>query len=360
MEDKVLEGRLIKRHSQFYYVEAEGVLYECMGRAMLKKAGLEPTVGDFVTLDSVEKDRKTARIGSILPRKNNLGRPSVSNADGVLVVCSFLEPAFDFTQTDRYLTHVALAGLEPTLCITKIDLADDDETFQAIGTLYQSLGVSVEFLAVKREGIPASLRQRMKGRVMVLAGPSGSGKSSLLNALNRNLKLRVGEISDKNARGTHTTRHASLLQIDENDSSTLVADTPGFTNLRFDRNLPEEIEAIFADFAPYRAGCAFSDCLHLSETGCRVRQHLDAIAPSRYQSYQTLIEEAREYEATLKKTSCKVERGFKSLDRKGAQSVQILRLQEKNRDAARNTIRQQVNQLLLNSAHEEGDEGPTA
>jgi ribosome biogenesis GTPase len=348
-----LQGRLLKRHSQFYYVEAEGIVYECMGRGMLKKAGIEPTVGDFVTLDSVEKGRKTARISSILPRKNSLGRPSVTNTDGVFIVCAFREPAFDFTQTDRYLTHVALTGVEPTLCITKTDLAEDPSELEAIRTLYERLGVPVEFLAVQRDGVSESVRDRMKGRMLVLAGPSGSGKSSMLNVLNKRLKLRVGEVSDKNSRGTHTTRHASLLQIYDNDSTTLVADTPGFTNLRFDQNLPSEIEAVFQDFDPYRADCAFSDCMHLTETGCQVHAHLDEIAPSRYASYQTLINEAREYEAAVKKMSSKVERGYKSLDRKGAKPVQILRLQEKNRDSARNTLRQQVNQLLLDKSEDD-------
>jgi ribosome biogenesis GTPase len=351
-----LQGRLLKRHSQFYYVEAAGVLYECMGRGMLKKANIEPMVGDFVTLDSVEKERKTARIGSILPRKNNLGRPNVSNADGVLVVCSWREPAFDFTQTDRYLTHVALSGLEPTLCITKTDLSEDSDELKAMVSLYARLSIPVECLAVKRDGVPETLRQRMQGRMLVLAGPSGSGKSSLLNALNPRLKLRIGEVSDKNARGRHTTRHASLLQINSEDPTTLVADTPGFSNLRFDYALPADIEAIFPDFAPYRSDCQFSNCLHIIENGCQVREHLAEIAPSRYLSYQTLIDEAREYEATLRNSSSKMERGYKSLDRKGAQSIQILRLQEKNRDAARNTLRQQVQQILFDQAEEEKEE----
>lgn len=348
-EPSLPTGRLLKRHSQFYYVEFEGIVYECMGRGNLKKAGLEPTVGDFVTLDSIEVQAKTARIASILPRKNSLGRPSVTNADGVFVVCAFREPSFDLTQTDRYLTHIALNGLQPVLCITKIDLADSPLDVEAIQTLYEKLGVPVELLSVKRDGVPDSLKQRMKDRMHVLAGPSGSGKSSLLNALNNQLKLRIGDVSDKNARGRHTTRHASLLQIDENDPHTLVADTPGFSNLRFDQCLPADIEGIFPDFSDYRNDCAFSDCLHLTETDCSVKNNMNTIAASRYASYKVLIDEAREYEALLKKTSSKVERGYKRLDGEGSKSIEIVRLQEKNRDPGRKTVRQKVDLWL----HEE-------
>jgi ribosome biogenesis GTPase len=189
----------------------------------------------------------------------------------------------------------------------------------------------------------------------VLAGPSGSGKSSLLNAMNHRLQLRVGDVSDKNARGRHTTRHAALLQIDDDDPYTLIADTPGFSNLRFDQHRTAEIEAAFPDFAPYRKQCMFSDCLHLSETGCHVLENTQAIAPSRYASYRTLIEEAREYEAFLKKNSIKVERGYKRLDGGEAQSIEIVRLREKNRDPGRRTMKQKVEQLYLETDEDENE-----
>jgi len=352
-EPSLPTGRLLKRHSQFYYVEFEGVVFECMGRANLKKAGLEPTVGDFVTLDSIDEQSKTGRIASILPRKNALGRPSVTNADGVFVVCAFREPSFDFTQTDRYLTHVSLNGMDPVLCITKIDLADNAADLEAIQTLYEKLGIPVEFLSIKRDGVPDSLKQRMKDKMHVLAGPSGSGKSSLLNALNNQLHLRIGDVSDKNARGRHTTRHASLLQIDENDPHTLVADTPGFSNLRFDQCLPADIVSVFPEFRDYKADCAFSDCFHLTETDCAVRNNENCIAPSRYASYQVLIQEAKEFEALLKKSSSKVERGYKRLDGEGSKSIEIVRLKEKNRDPGRKTLKQQVDLLILDEKENE-------
>jgi ribosome biogenesis GTPase / thiamine phosphate phosphatase len=352
-----LAGRLVKRHSHFYYVEAEGVLYECMGRGMLKKGGEEPIVGDFVELDSVNPANNTARIQKIQPRTNMLRRPSIANVDGVLVVCSLKEPAFDGVQVDRYLTHVELVGLKPILCVTKSDLAQDAAELDAIRALYaEQLGYDVFFTSYLQPESITVLKTHLEGRVTVLAGPSGSGKSSMLNALNPELQLRVGEVSSKIARGTHTTRHVALLPLSNDDASTLIADTPGFSNLRFDTTLPESVERVYRDFAPYRANCAFSDCLHLNEEGCAVREHLDELAVSRYKSYTTLIGEAREYEETLKATSEKEERGYKVLHRKGQEELYILRLKEKNRDAARNTQKQQVNrQILMEEAEEKSD-----
>jgi ribosome biogenesis GTPase len=363
-----MQGRLLKRHSHFYYVEADGVVYECMGRGLLKKGGEEPLVGDFVELDSMDAVNRTARIHAILPRRNTLGRPRIANADGVLVVCSLKEPNFDPLQTDRYLTHVELAGLTPVLCVTKADLADNPAELEGIAALYgDRLGYRVVFTSTRRPETLDALRDCLQGRVMVLAGPSGSGKSSLLNALNPALRLRVGDISGKIGRGTHTTRHVSLLSLSPDDPDTLIADTPGFSNLRFDTILPARIESVYRDFVPLRSGCAFSDCLHINEEDCAVRAHLaqsgqavqdgDAIAESRYTGYLALIAEAREAEEALKTAGQKDEPGYKVLHRKGREALHILRLKEKNRDAARNTRKQQVNRLMqLEEADLEGVE----
>lgn len=363
-----MQGRLLKRHSHFYYVDAGGTLYECMGRGLLKKGGEEPLVGDFVELDSVDSANRTARIRAILPRRNELGRPRIANADGVLVIYSLKEPTFDPLQTDRYLTHIELAGLTPVLCVTKTDLADSPAELDAIAALYdERLDYRVIFTSVQRAETLNVLRECLKGRVMVLAGPSGGGKSSLLNALNPALRLRVGEVSGKLARGTHTTRHASLLPLAADDPDTLIADTPGFSNLRFDTILPSRIEAIYRDFSPFRSNCAFSDCLHIAEENCAVRTHLhltysgqpvslgNMIAESRYASYLALIAEAREAEEALKAGGQKDEPSYKVLHRKGQKPLHILRLREKNRDAARNTQKQQVNRLaeLEKDAEEE-------
>jgi ribosome biogenesis GTPase len=341
-------GRLLKYHSNFYYVEADGVLYECALRGLLKKEGLDVLVGDFVALDSVNEAAKTARVQRVVDRKNAITRPKLANVDQVVVVYSLREPLFDPNQMDRYLTHVELAGLEPILCISKADLAQDGAEISRIQALYQEqLGYQVMFTSVKDPRSLQTIKAIIQDKITVLAGPSGSGKSSLLNTLNPQFKLRVGEVSAKVSRGAHTTRHVELLALTVDDPQTLIADTPGFSNLKFNTTLPLQIAGLFRDFQPYKTDCAFTDCLHVDEEGCHVLTHRDQIADTRYQSYLDMLSEARAYKEEVAATSQKQEFGYKQLDRKGKVSLQILRLKEKNRDGSRRTQKQQVRLLDL-------------
>ncbi|WP_303674483.1 ribosome small subunit-dependent GTPase A [Vampirovibrio chlorellavorus] len=341
-----MTGRLRKYHSNFYYVEADGVQYECALRGLIKKEGTEPLVGDFVELDSVQPQSKTARIHRVLPRKNTISRPKLANVDQVFVVYSLKEPEFDPNQMDRYLTHIELAGLKAILCISKTDLAATQADLSRIQTLYgEQLGYTVVFSSVRQPETLQVLSKLAEGKISVLAGPSGSGKSSLLNALNPALQLRVGEVSEKIARGQHTTRHVELLTLFADQPDTLIADTPGFSNLKLNYVLPDRLRDAFREFAPYQSACAFSDCLHVDEEGCAVLAHRADIAESRYQSYLNMLAEARQHKEAVNSTSQKAEFGYKQLDRKGKDALRILRLKEKNRDASRRVVRQQVSQL---------------
>lgn len=351
-----LTGRLRKYHSNFYYVEAEGVQYECSLRGLIKKEGIEPLVGDFVELDSVQLGSKTARINRVLERKNAISRPKLANVDQVFVVYSLKEPDFDPNQMDRYLTHIELAGVLPILCVSKADLGDPEADLAPIKALYEErLGYQVLFTSVRKSESMDVIRALAKGKISVLAGPSGSGKSSLLNALNPDLQLRVGEVSEKIARGQHTTRHVELLSLFEDEPDTLIADTPGFSNLKFNYVFPERIQEVYRDFAELRTHCAFSDCLHIDEEGCAVRADETVVNSSRYRSYLDLIAEARLYKEEASASSQKEEFGYKRLDRKGKESLRILRLKEKNRDASRRTMRQQVSQLGLDEHESEAE-----
>ena len=349
----LLTGRLRKYHSNFYYVEADGVLYECMLRGLIKKEGMEPLVGDFVELDSVNEATRTARVHRILERETVITRPKLANVAQVFIVYSLKEPEFDPFQMDRYLTHVELAGLRPILTISKADLAESNADRERIQSIYaERLGYPVLFVSTREPDSVQAVHKLARNTISVLAGPSGSGKSSLLNALNPALKLRVGEVSEKIARGQHTTRHVELLSLFDDEPDTLIADTPGFSNLKFNYVLPVRIQDAFRDFAPWRGQCAFSDCLHVDEEGCAVREHLADIAASRYQSYLDMLAEARLFKEESSASSQKEEFGYKKLDRKGKDSLRILRLKEKNRDLSRKTLKQQLNNLPLDAENE--------
>jgi ribosome biogenesis GTPase len=332
--------RVLKYHSNFYYVELEGIVYECSVKGLLKKEGTEILVGDTVVIDSRDETNHTARISRVEERFNMLSRPKIANIDQVVIVHPLEEPAFSPYQLDRYLTHVELAGLTPVICISKCDLAASPAALEEIRTLYETtLDYSLVFTSVHQPQTMDRLWQVIDNKMSVLAGLSGAGKSSLLNRLNPDFQLKVQEVSDKIARGQHTTRHVELLEV---RPDTYVADTPGFSNLKFNYVLPEQIEAVYRDFAPYRDSCEFSNCLHLDEPGCAVLENLDAVSETRYQSYQEMLDEARQYEQEVQATSRKNEFGYKTIHRKGKEALQILRLKEKSREASRRVMKQEI------------------
>lgn len=314
------------------------MVFECFLRGLLKKEGTEILVGDWVELDNVEESNKTARIVNVLPRQNDLTRPKIANVDQVFIVHPYQEPVFSPYQLDRYLTHVELAGLTPVVCISKCDLAAQPSDLEEIQALYQDrLHYPVLFTSVHRPETLAPFRDAAREKVSVLAGLSGAGKSSLLNALKPVLSLKVQEVSEKLSRGQHTTRHVELIEMEQ---GMYVADTPGFSNLKFNYVMPEEIEAIYRDFEPFREDCEYSNCLHVDEPGCAVLAHLEEISQTRYESYREVLLEAQAYHEEMKSQSQKNEYGKKTLHRKGKDDLQIVRLKEKAREASRRTMKQ--------------------
>lgn len=334
------EARILKYHSNFYYAESDGVVYECFLRGLLKKEGADILVGDRVTLDSVDFGNRTGRIHQVMDRKNVLSRPKIANVDQVIVVHPFQEPMFSPSQLDRYLTHSELAGITPIVCISKCDLAPSEADLSPIFQLYEeALGYRVIATSVHHPETLETFLAESRNKVSVLAGLSGAGKSSLLNALCPSLTLKVQEVSEKLSRGQHTTRHTELLEVETN---TFIADTPGFSNLKFNTVPPEAIEQVFRDFAILREACEFSNCLHEEEPGCNVQVRLKDIAPSRFESYRDLLAEARLYAQEAQARSQKSEYGYKTLQRKGKEDVRILRLKEKVREGSRRTQKQEI------------------
>lgn len=320
-------GQIYKIHSDFYYVYDGTQSYECKIREVLKKQKERILVGDFVEFNC-------GVIESIVDRKNYISRPSVANIDQIVIVSALKEPDLNLTQLNRYIALAKYHGIKPVLCFNKSDLKWDRHLKDKILSIYENLGYEVVFTSATEHKGLKEFEKLLKGKVSVLCGSSGAGKSSLVNALNPNLNLRTKEVSEKLQRGTHTTRHCEILRINQD---SLMVDTPGFSNVRFDFIMPADVDLLFEEIAEYRDNCKYGDCLHINEDGCSVLANLDKIDISRYESYLAFVEEAREYKERVKYEGRKIEHSKKTINDK-----QVAKIGSKKRQSARNTMKQQI------------------
>ena len=285
----MMNDRIIKALSGFYYVQTEDGIVECRARGKFRKEGVSPLVGDFVT---ISRSGKSGTVEEILPRKNSFIRPAVANVDLLVLLASCAIPQTEPFLIDRVLAIAGQQGVEPLICVNKNDL----EPGEGLAGIYRRAGFHVIVTSAETgEGID-ELRAAISGKLSAFTGNSGVGKSSILNALCPELKLAVGEVSEKLGRGRHTTRHIELYCL---GNGTFVADTPGFSSFdteRMDLVLKDQLQYAFSDFAPYLGKCQFQDCAHLKEPGCAVRAALERgeIEPTRYESYKRLYEMAKE------------------------------------------------------------------
>ncbi|WP_025785104.1 ribosome small subunit-dependent GTPase A [Sporosarcina sp. D27] len=283
------EGQIRKAISGFYYVKYDGGTVRCRGRGVFRKRKITPLVGDWVTY--VQEGEEDATITEVHPRKNELVRPPVSNIDLALLAVSIVEPTFSSNLLDRFLVLVESHHIEPVICLTKKDKADEAELQAAEETAayYRSIGYSVLMTSIDEPGLLEKLRPYLEGQTTVLAGQSGVGKSTLLNTLLPNLSLETGEISESLGRGKHTTRHVELHEV----GGGLVADTPGFSSLEFETLEKQELGSCFPEFLEASEQCKFRGCLHLKEPSCEVKRQVESgeILQSRYNHYLQFLQE---------------------------------------------------------------------
>ena len=318
-------GQIYKIHSDFYYVDDGIQSFECKIREVLKKQREKIFVGDFVEFEN-------GVIVNVIKRRNFISRPSVANIDQIVVVSALKEPDLSLTQLNRYIALAKYHGIKVVLCFNKSDLKWERQLKDKILDIYKDYEV-VFTSATEHKGLK-SFEKLLSDKISVLCGGSGAGKSSLVNALNPNLNLKTGEVSDKSQRGTHTTRHCEIVKI--NDTSKIV-DTPGFSNVKFDFIMPADVDLLFDEIAQYRDGCKYRDCLHINEDGCCVLAHLDEIDMSRYESYVSFVQEAMSYKEKVKFEGKKVENFKKFINDK-----EVAKISGKKRQGARNTLKQNL------------------
>lgn len=284
------EGMIFKALSGFYYVDDGQHLVTCRARGKFRHNKQTPLVGDRVTFTPLEHD--TGALDAILPRKNEFQRPAVANIDLLVIIASGAIPVTDPFLIDRVVSIAEGRDCKPVICINKCDLDAAEELYQT----YRKAGfLTLRVSAETGEGI-SELAAAIAGKVSAFTGNSGVGKSSILNALEPEFRLQVGEVSDKLGRGRHTTRHVELFRL---SSGAIVADTPGFSSFDtegMELRRPEELQYTFREFAPYLDQCRFTGCAHVKEKGCAVLAAVKAgeIAPSRHASYVRLYEQAKE------------------------------------------------------------------
>ncbi len=288
MEKKFFEGVITKAVGGNYHVVTSDGILCCSARGIFRKNKISPCAGDRVKVCTEENNLPV--ICEINDRKNHIIRPPIANLDCALLVASAVDPAPNPLITDKLISIFESKGIEPILVLTKRDLQSCDD----FADIYRSCGFKVIYMDnITGNGIE-QIKQQIAGKISALIGNSGVGKSSLMNILFPGLNTDTSDISKKLGRGRHTTRQVEFYPL---DGGGYIADTPGFSTVEVSRYgfVPKnELQYSFREFSEYIDKCKFRDCVHLKESGCAIREALDAgkINPSRYDSYVKMYEEA--------------------------------------------------------------------
>ena len=290
-----MQGKIIKGIAGFYYVHAgvgmEARIYECKAKGIFRKDNRKPLVGDDVEMDVLDHEQALGNISKLLPRQNELVRPAVANVDQALVIFAIVSPRPNFNLLDRFLIMMGQQGVPCIICFNKedIDAQAKGEKFKQIYSAcgYETLTVSA------REGVGIGrLKELLSGRTTTVAGPSGVGKSSIVNLLQSATHMETGQISEKIQRGKHTTRHTELIAAGEN---TYILDTPGFSSLELPHLEKEQLAAYYPEFAAHEKYCRFGGCAHIHEPVCGIKDAVEegSVSRLRYDNYCLLYEELK-------------------------------------------------------------------
>ena len=286
-------GKIVKGIAGFYYVHnKDRGLYECKAKGIFRNKKIKPLVGDLVEIDIIDEDTKKGNIISILERKNELIRPAVANIDQAILIFAAAKPSPNLNLLDRFLVMMEMHNVETVICFNKQDIVSEEE-INRLKEIYESTGYKVIFIsALHEEGIE-KIRELMENKTTVFAGPSGVGKSTLINAIKPEANMETGKISEKIERGKHTTRHSELFHV---SGDTYMMDTPGFTSLSIEKCEKEELKDYFVEFLDYEEYCRFQGCVHINEPGCSVKEALldGKISEVRYENYKQIYNELKQ------------------------------------------------------------------
>lgn len=287
-----MQGKIVKGISGFYYVHVVGTgIYECKAKGVFRNRKVKPLVGDNVEIVVLDEEKRIGNVEEILPRKNELIRPAVSNIDMALVIFAAAKPDPNFNLLDRFLCMMEYQKVPVTICFNKCDLVSEDEK-EKLQQIYAPAEYEILFTSVKTGENIDNLKALLADKTTTVAGPSGVGKSSLINELQTSVRMQTGAISDKIGRGKHTTRHSEIISIGQD---TYIMDTPGFSSMDLPGFEKEDLWTCYPEFVPYEPECRFIGCSHIGEPDCGVKNALaeGKISQVRYDNYVMLYEEMK-------------------------------------------------------------------
>ena len=289
----MIEGIITKGIGGFYYIDTNQGIYECRARGIFRKNKITPLVGDNVKISIVDEENKKGILEEIKERETELVRPPISNVNKAIIVFAIKNPNPNLSLLDRFIVLAERECLDIVIVLTKADLATDEE-LENLKRVYEMSGYKVIPVSNNENLNIDKVREELKGNIVVFAGPSGVGKSTLLNHIDSKFQLQTGEVSDKIKRGKHTTRHAELLKL---ECGGMVADTPGFSSLTLDDIEETELKEYFIEFDEFSDECKFGGrCMHENEPSCGIKEAVkdNKISKERYESYLQLLNEKRQ------------------------------------------------------------------
>ena len=283
-----MKGRIIKGIGGFYYVHTDRGLYTCKAKGLFRLTGTKPLVGDLVDIDIIPGEEMTGNISKLHERTNELIRPNVANVDQALIIFALVDPVPNFVTLDKMILQYMAQDIPVLICFNKDDIADPASATDAVSD-YKGSGCRVFVTSAKTgEGID-ELKSALSGKTTTVAGPSGAGKSSIINRITGSGLQKTGEISEKLARGRHTTRHSEIIPI---GVDSFIIDTPGFSSFDLFDIKAEDLSGYYEEFGVADA-CRFMPCSHTHEPGCGVKEAVQKrlISSRRYDDYVYIYNE---------------------------------------------------------------------